>query len=213
MKPGFGLEVDHEMQYFMARMVTHSMVERLSRIKSSASARGISRLYIRYAATIEALRPARKLSVCKYLKWTHILTPAKQCTNTPLPLSSSACINVIQVTRCLRMSSSSVSIKSIWSRLKVYFEYVIAIDTRKEYCNSRTSLTLTVPRIAVRMLWIFLCFRPSMSSASRTLPSQRLGVVSHILPSSLELSDMIVASDGVVVARAKAAWQVEFEAP
>ena len=49
------------------------------------------------------------------------LIPAIQCTSTPRPLSSSACINVIATTRSLRISSSSVSSRLICRRLNVYY--------------------------------------------------------------------------------------------
>ena len=83
----------------------------------------------------------------KCVESPYVLTPARQCTSTPRSLSSSASINVIAVTRCLRISSSSVSSSCIWWRLNVYFRVPLASrfhlslrnDIRTYLCNTEMS--------------------------------------------------------------------------
>ena len=83
----------------------------------------------------------------KCVEGAYALTPARQCTSTPRSFSSSASINVIAVTRCLRMSSSSVSSSCIWCRLNVYFRVPLASglclflrdNIRTYLCNTEMS--------------------------------------------------------------------------
>jgi len=68
-------------------------------------------------------------------KWYDSLIPAWQCTRTPLPLSSSACMNVIDGRKWTKTSSSVLSSSIIWWWTKVF----------KPHCS--TSLTTTVSNL------------------------------------------------------------------
>jgi len=67
----------------------------------------------------------------------NVLTPAWQCTKTPLPLSSSAWMKCMDGRKWVMTSASSVSSNWIWWRMKVCFvrneNWIEANRKKKEY--------------------------------------------------------------------------------
>jgi hypothetical protein len=101
MNPAFGLGELNENQ--LGANGTYFMVDLTFRMRSIAVLTSTFWEYMRYAAAIVALRPGlhnkSRPRIVAYMRG-HALVPAWQWTRMPLPLSSSACMNVIEGIRC-----------------------------------------------------------------------------------------------------------------
>jgi hypothetical protein len=98
MNPAFGLGELNKVQ--LGDNGTYFMVDLTFRMRSIAALASTFWEYMMYAATIVALRPElhnkseSRPRLVTYMRG-HALVPAWQWTRMPLPLSSSACMNVI----------------------------------------------------------------------------------------------------------------------
>lgn len=118
MNPAFGLVELNENK--LGANGTYFIVDLAFRMRSIAVPASTFWEYMRYAAAIVALRPgSHNKSRSRYMRG-HALVPAWQWMSRPLPLSSSACMNVIEGIRCRSTSASSTSSKGTWCRVKVY---------------------------------------------------------------------------------------------
>lgn len=131
MNPAFGLGQLNKDQ--LGANETYLMLDLTFRIRSIAVLASTFWEYMIYAAAIVALRPAmhNKLwpRIVTYI-CGHALVPAWQWTRMPLPLSSSAWMNVIEGIICWSTSASSTSSKGIWCRKKVYSRHSRALRYR-----------------------------------------------------------------------------------
>ena len=156
MNPAFGLGELNKDQ--LGANGTYSMLGLTFRIRSIAVLVSTFWEYMTYAAATVALRPAQhnklqpRIVTYTYMRG-HALVPAWQWTRMPLPLSSSASMNVIEGIRCWSTSASSTSSRGIWCRMKVYGRHnsiEVEIGMRKRTWN--TSGMESLPLITDRIL-------------------------------------------------------------
>lgn len=161
---------------------TYSILGRTFLISCSADWASIFLSYIRYAATIVVLRPEQGLRFQRFkeLNVYDALIPARQCTSTPRPLSSSAWMKRIDGKRCVRTSASSLSSNMIWWRINVFQKSFFNDLKWVKERFSRTSCIETFPRIAVRMLKIPCALSFSTSCALDKFPIHKPGTTSSI---------------------------------